>query len=118
MAVADLETNNSTTTIIEPLQIDGDDVQARELPRTDDGKDAWLVLAGCFMLEALVWGYLFPLRPIKMLNLDHADSKAVSRTHSVCSRITTRLMNPSTASRLVLQQSRQLRVESCSSLRR
>lgn len=26
------------------------------LPRADGGKDAWLVLAGCFILEALVWG--------------------------------------------------------------
>jgi len=26
------------------------------LPPTDGGKDAWLVLAGCTILEALVWG--------------------------------------------------------------
>lgn len=26
------------------------------LPRADGGKDAWLVLFGCFVLEALVWG--------------------------------------------------------------
>lgn len=26
------------------------------LARADGGKDAWLVLAGCFILEALVWG--------------------------------------------------------------
>jgi len=26
------------------------------LPRADGGKDAWLFLAGCFSIEALVWG--------------------------------------------------------------
>ena len=26
------------------------------LPRVDGGKDAWLFLAGCFTLEALIWG--------------------------------------------------------------
>ena len=33
------------------------------LPPADRGKDAWLFLAGCFMVEALIWGrsLLFPL---------------------------------------------------------
>lgn len=26
------------------------------LPPADQGKDAWLFLAGCFMVEALIWG--------------------------------------------------------------
>lgn len=26
------------------------------LPEADRGKDAWLFLAGCFMVEALIWG--------------------------------------------------------------
>ena len=26
------------------------------LPRADGGKEAWLFLAGCFFVEALVWG--------------------------------------------------------------
>jgi hypothetical protein len=26
------------------------------LPPTDGGKDAWLLLLACFMLEALIWG--------------------------------------------------------------
>jgi hypothetical protein len=26
------------------------------LPRPDGGKDAWLFLAACFVVEALVWG--------------------------------------------------------------
>ncbi|KAH8883101.1 MFS monocarboxylate transporter [Thozetella sp. PMI_491] len=29
------------------------------LPRADGGKDAWLVLTACFILEALVWGFPF-----------------------------------------------------------
>ncbi|KAF2669078.1 MFS general substrate transporter [Microthyrium microscopicum] len=29
------------------------------LPRTDGGKDAWLFLAACFALEALIWGFPF-----------------------------------------------------------
>jgi hypothetical protein len=28
------------------------------LPRADGGKDAWLFLAACFTVEALVWGEL------------------------------------------------------------
>lgn len=38
----------------------GDETAEREtaqsLPRVDGGKDAWLFLAACFMLEALIWG--------------------------------------------------------------
>lgn len=30
------------------------------LPRADGGKDAWLFLCGCFMIEALVWGECEP----------------------------------------------------------
>ncbi|KAF2149655.1 putative MFS monocarboxylate transporter [Myriangium duriaei CBS 260.36] len=33
--------------------------QSFELPRADGGKDAWLVLFACFILEALVWGFPF-----------------------------------------------------------
>lgn len=28
------------------------------LPQADGGKDAWLFLAACFVVEALVWGKL------------------------------------------------------------
>jgi hypothetical protein len=28
------------------------------LPPTDGGKDAWLFLFSCFMLEAMIWGAL------------------------------------------------------------
>lgn len=30
------------------------------LPQADGGKDAWLFLASCFIVEALVWGKLTP----------------------------------------------------------
>lgn len=40
--------------------VPGDEVpeghQEFSLPPADGGKDAWLFLAACFMLEALVWG--------------------------------------------------------------
>lgn len=29
------------------------------LPSTDGGKDAWLCLLSCFLLEALIWGISF-----------------------------------------------------------
>jgi hypothetical protein len=29
------------------------------VPRADSGKDAWLFLAACFVLEALIWGFPF-----------------------------------------------------------
>lgn len=28
----------------------------QELPPVDGGKDAWLFLAACFLIEALIWG--------------------------------------------------------------
>jgi hypothetical protein len=34
-----------------------DDASQRpQLPPVDGGKDAWLFLAACFIIEALVWG--------------------------------------------------------------
>lgn len=30
--------------------------ELQSLPRVDGGKQAWLFLTGCFLLEALVWG--------------------------------------------------------------
>jgi hypothetical protein len=35
---------------------DGEQHISFTLPRADGGKDAWLVLASCFVLEATVWG--------------------------------------------------------------
>lgn len=36
----------------------GDETPAHEfsLPPVDSGKDAWLFLAACFVMEALIWG--------------------------------------------------------------
>ena len=35
---------------------DGDGHEMPSLPPVDGGKDAWLFLAACFMIEGLVWG--------------------------------------------------------------
>ncbi|KAH8593717.1 MFS monocarboxylate transporter-like protein [Bisporella sp. PMI_857] len=32
---------------------------SQRLPRADGGKDAWLFLTGCFVFEAIVWGFPF-----------------------------------------------------------
>lgn len=43
---------------------EGDHGQEFSLPRADGGRDAWLFLAACFSIEALVWGersiFVFP----------------------------------------------------------
>jgi hypothetical protein len=41
------------------------------LPRADGGKDAWLVLASCFILEATVWGKYMTswASPVSMLTV-------------------------------------------------
>jgi hypothetical protein len=41
---------------IEPLHNDANSNEGFSLPPTDGGKDAWLCLLACFMLEALIWG--------------------------------------------------------------
>ncbi|KAI8938433.1 hypothetical protein NX059_004326 [Plenodomus lindquistii] len=50
-----------THTDIELLQNTGAEPSAEDqgfsLPPTDGGKDAWLCLFACFMLEALIWGF-------------------------------------------------------------
>jgi len=33
-----------------------DSEDGHSLPPTDGGKDAWLFLFSCFMLEAMIWG--------------------------------------------------------------
>lgn len=35
------------------------DYELQKLPRVDGGKDAWLVLAGAFAIESIVWGFPF-----------------------------------------------------------
>lgn len=54
-------------------------VEYATLPRADGGKDAWLALAGCFMLEALVWGFPFAFGVFQQYYRTHApfsDEKA------------------------------------------
>ncbi len=38
------------------LQIEDYELEQVSLPRADGGKDAWMFLAGCFLIEALTWG--------------------------------------------------------------
>ena len=52
-----------STNIREPdFEADGQESQTAtrgqefSLPEADGGKEAWLFLAGCFMVEAMVWG--------------------------------------------------------------
>lgn len=40
----------------EAQQGDPDQDQSYHLPPVDTGKDAWLFLAACFVMEAMVWG--------------------------------------------------------------
>ena len=46
---ADVELTNATNSAAESSE-------GFSLPPTDTGKDAWLFLFACFMLEALIWG--------------------------------------------------------------
>lgn len=64
-------------------------VQATALPRVDGGKDAWLALAGCFVLEGLVWGFPFAFgvfqryyRAHEPFNKDPSGIAAISTTAS------------------------------------
>jgi hypothetical protein len=50
------EVNDPLAPIVQPMSFGEDGLEGRVLPRADGGKDAWLVLVGCFTLEALVWG--------------------------------------------------------------
>jgi hypothetical protein len=48
------------TTDMEPLHEASDNHSSNEifsLPPTDGGKDAWLCLLACFLLEAMIWGF-------------------------------------------------------------
>lgn len=51
------QTPSHISTDIEPQHSDpSDDIAGFSLPPTDGGKDAWLFLLACFMLEGLIWG--------------------------------------------------------------
>jgi len=63
------------------LSIDGDQLRhelddgatghghAFSLPQADGGKQAWLFLGACFIVEALVWGKFFISKPLKTRTL-------------------------------------------------
>lgn len=55
-----LSLSSVTATGVEPLENDLDypsnSNEGFSLSPTDGGKDAWLCLFACFMLEALIWG--------------------------------------------------------------
>lgn len=55
--------SSATATGVEPLQNELDDPsnsnEVFSLSPTDGGKDAWLCLFACFMLEALIWGAFY-----------------------------------------------------------
>lgn len=41
----------------------------QQLPPADGGADAWLFLAACFMIEALVWGMTTPVNRRLLINI-------------------------------------------------
>jgi hypothetical protein len=81
------------------------------LPPVDGGKDAWLFLAACFAVDALVWGRCFPPRvlPFRICfryvrwsrnssnEACHIDICRIKGflSHSASSRITISRTNPS-----------------------
>ena len=50
---------------------DGRNRQEFSLPRADGGRDAWLLLAGCFSIEALVWGRYQSITFTMILSSNH-----------------------------------------------
>ncbi|KAI9811718.1 MAG: hypothetical protein M1827_005263 [Pycnora praestabilis] len=44
-------------TLNAPQDDEAETPQQFSLPRADGGTEAWLFLAGCFMIEALIWGF-------------------------------------------------------------
>lgn len=60
------EANNNANTsdgLRRRFRTRGDSLREYTLPEADRGKDAWLFLAGCFMVEALIWGAYFLPQP-------------------------------------------------------
>ncbi|KAL2201003.1 major facilitator superfamily domain-containing protein [Corynascus similis CBS 632.67] len=48
-----------TTSSEHQVEDDGNELEMPGLPPVDRGKDAYLFLAACFLIEALVWGFTF-----------------------------------------------------------
>ncbi|KAF2963947.1 hypothetical protein GQX73_g9627 [Xylaria multiplex] len=51
--------DNGACTLVESPEQGPDDGPEFSLPPVDGGKDAWLFLAACFVVNALIWGYTF-----------------------------------------------------------
>lgn len=49
--------------------------QIQALPPVDGGKDAWIVLAAAFVLEAAVWGFPFSYGVFQEYYLNHEPFK-------------------------------------------
>ncbi|CAI7654923.1 unnamed protein product [Penicillium glandicola] len=62
---SDFSTNEIEKGVQTPLERTSDDINApnvyhdTQLPPMDGGMNAWLFLAACFVMEALVWGFAF-----------------------------------------------------------
>ena len=51
-----------------------DQARGQQPPPADRGKEAYLFLAACFILEALVWGQCRPMRCHDRHRTDHVDT--------------------------------------------
>lgn len=79
--IAELEGNGNVS----------DDNAEFSLPPTDVGKDAWLFLLACFMLEGLIWGSYSD----KSITVSNANYWQDSEHRMVYSKNTTVHMSPS-----------------------
>jgi hypothetical protein len=63
MALQEIEMHDITAEQSDEVGLAEEHFEPAESPRlyppADGGKDAWLFLAACFMMEALVWGFPF-----------------------------------------------------------
>ncbi|KAK3671385.1 hypothetical protein LTR78_008663 [Recurvomyces mirabilis] len=66
----------------------------QSLPRADGGKDAWLFLASCFVLEALIWVFI-----VLRLEDELLTWRQASPTPSVSFKRTIAPMSPSRSMR-------------------
>lgn len=79
---------------------DADNDQAFYLPPTDGGKDAWLCLMACFMLEAMIWGKSTSCVPNTIADgtqaflLHTASSKSTMPLMTLLGRVTSLLLVP------------------------
>ena len=55
-SIATLNNNVSVNTANEQLDAEQHE-GVSSLPSVDHGKDAWLFIAGCFLVEATIWGF-------------------------------------------------------------